>query len=96
MADILEQLQSLFWDTDVSKLSVETDWKYIIQRVVERGSCSDIRAVWQLYGPARIRDTLLHVRCLDKKNISFFANLFDLNPADFRASRTNKTGCWNT
>ncbi len=75
----------LFWDTDVSQLSVEEHWRFIIVRVVERGTCEDVRAILNGYGRARVREALLQARNLNERTISFFANLFALPKSQFRA-----------
>jgi hypothetical protein len=82
--DISKLSPHLFWDTDATKLNLEQHSRYIIVRVVERGTCDDIRMIFHAYSRARICDALLHARDLNQRTISFFANLFELPQSDFR------------
>jgi hypothetical protein len=85
--DISKLSSHLFWDTDATKLNLDKHWRYIIVRVVERGTCDDIRMIFQAYSRTRICDALLRARDLNQRTISFFANQFELPKSDFRAYR---------
>jgi len=86
----------LFWDVDISTLSIEKHRRYIITRVVERGNCDDIKYVWKIYGPEMVKDVLVNARFLNRKNISYFANLFGISADEFRAYTAKEAvGRWN-
>ncbi len=84
----------LFWDVDPATMDAEDNSPFIISRTMERGSLSDVRAVWHYYDEERIRDTLLNASSLSKKTIAFFANQFNLPCEQFRAFRHN-SGTWD-
>lgn len=61
--------KSIFWDTDISKIDLKKNRKYIIQRVVERGNESEMDMIVEYYGLAIIRDEILGIT--DSFNPSF-------------------------
>jgi len=77
----------LFWDVDPSGINPQTHRQFIISRVAERGTLSDVRAVWEYYGSETVKSALLNAADLSAKTISFFANQFNLPRDAFRAFR---------
>ena len=85
----------LFWDVDVGSMDAEMHRSFIIPRVMDRGTSSDVRAIWNRYGAETVKEVLLHAPALQRKTISFFANQFHLRPEDFRAYRkSQELGTW--
>lgn len=84
--DLVNQLpEHLFWDVDPTQLDPEGHARFLIVRVVERGSRQDVRRVWGYYGERRIREALLSAPSLGRRTIAFFANQFELPRESFRA-----------
>lgn len=77
----------VFWDTDPISIDPDRHGDFVIVRVMDRGTLADVRAVWNYYGPERVRTALLQAPSLGIKTISFFANQFDLPREAFRAFR---------
>ena len=77
----------IFWDVDIENLSVTDHWRYIIVRVIERGSCEEIRTILIEFGGSRVREAVLSARNLNERTISFFANMFAVARSEFRAYR---------
>ncbi len=85
----------LFWDVDVGTMDAGTHRRFIISRVMDRGTSSDVRAIWNRYGAETVKEVLLRAPSLQRKTIFFFANQFRLRPEDFRAYRkSQETGTW--
>jgi len=84
----------LFWDVDRATVDPEEHRRFIIPRVMDRGTLEDVKAAWSYYGEETIREVLLNAASLHKKTIAFFACQFDLPRERFRAFR-NRTGTWN-
>ncbi len=85
----------LFWDVDAGTIDAEKHLRFIIPRVMDRGTSSDVRAIWNRYGAETVKDVLLRAPSLQRKTIFFFANQFHLRPEDFRAYRkSQKLGTW--
>jgi hypothetical protein len=92
--DFLNQLSAfLFWDVDPATINLDAHRQFIIARVVERGTLSDVRAVWDYYGSEVVKTSLLNAADLSKKTISFFAHQFNLPRDAFRAFR-NPASHW--
>jgi predicted AAA+ superfamily ATPase len=67
--------------------------RFVIVRVMERGSLSEVQTVWRYYGPARIRKALLQAPALKPRTISFFAMQFGLPREAFRAWQREGVSC---
>ncbi|MCC7299495.1 MAG: hypothetical protein IT583_00245 [Verrucomicrobia bacterium] len=86
---LTDQLSAfLFWDVDPSGINPELHRQFIIPRVMERGTQSDVKAVWDYYGSEPVKNALLNATDLSAKTISFFANQFHLSREAFRSFRT--------
>lgn len=59
--------KSLFWDTDVEKLDVKKDAKYIIERVLDFGRDVDVRWVWSTYSKSLLKEVVDNSRSLREK-----------------------------
>lgn len=82
---IAELPRHLFWDVRVSSLDAREHGRFIIARVMERGSSTDVRRVWHYYGEAKIKEALTTAPALSRRTISFFAHQFQIPREDFRA-----------
>ena len=56
--NLLNLRKSLFWDTDISKINWDKQYKAIIQRVYERGNDLEKKELETFYGPTKIRTAL--------------------------------------
>lgn len=77
----------LFWDVDPSGVNPETHRQFIIPRVMERGTLTDVKTVWEYYGSETVKSVLQNAAGLSIKTVSFFANQFNLPREAFRAFR---------
>ena len=93
-----QQLQRLsarlFWDVDPAAVDPDEHRRYVIPRIMDRGTREDVKAAWSFYGEETIREVLLNAASLHKKTIAFFACQFDLPRESFRAFRS-QTGRWS-
>lgn len=89
--------KALFWDINFSTIDFTKQKSFIIPRVMDRGTKKDVKLIWGFYGQDTIKDILIKSRFLEDKTIYFFANLFSLQPNDFRAFniKQNQTSNWN-
>ena len=86
--DLTGKLSSfLFWDVDPVGINPDAHRSFIITRVMERGTLTDVQTVWDYYGQEQIKAALLNAPDLSIKTISFFAHQFDLPRDAFRAFR---------
>ena len=64
---------NLFWDADPSDLDFERNRRYVVQRVLERGTVNDLRIAFHLYGLSQVIATAKSLRTLEPKALSFIA-----------------------
>lgn len=62
-----EYLHSLFWDTDLSKLDIEKNKQYIIERILELGDRNAVRWLFSNISSEEIRNTLKKSKIISKK-----------------------------
>lgn len=73
-----------FWDVDYVSLDVERDCLFILEKVFNYGLWADYRAVFSLYGQARIRQEIVWASYLKKDVLAFLCLILDLQPNDFK------------
>jgi hypothetical protein len=74
----------IFWDADPDELDTNKHSRYIIDRVVSYGTWKDWKKLLKLYGDEKIKDTVISLRNLDPKTLSFLSLYFDVPQKAFR------------
>lgn len=74
----------LFWDIDLNSLDFIKNARFIIHRIIQKGSIKDWITIKQFYGLDFIKDEILLIRDLDSKTLNFFSTYFDINKTNFR------------
>lgn len=75
---------SLFWDTDINKLSETDHAGFIIQRICMLGSWNDWQLLKDNYGVEKIKEELVQARYLDQKTLNYFSLVLDIPKEKFR------------
>lgn len=75
---------SLFWDTDISKLSVVDHAGFIIQRICMLGTWKDWLLLKDNYGIEKIKAELIQARYIDQKTLNYFSLVLDIPKEKFR------------
>jgi len=65
----------LFWDVDKDNIDLEKNKKFIIHRVLEYGLLRDWQFIYSHYGIEDISNTVINIKDLDKKSLSFISLL---------------------
>jgi hypothetical protein len=81
---VSELTPSLFWDTDIQKLSEVDHAGFIIQRVCMLGTWKDWLLLKENYGLDMIKSKLLLARQLDQKTLNYFSLIFNVPKEKFR------------
>ena len=68
---------NLFWDADPADLDFSKHMKYVVQRVLERGTLDDMRHMFSMYGFDNVVATSKALRSLDP--VSFSLSLIFLD-----------------
>jgi len=80
----------LFWDCDSTKVDLEKHARFLIARVLTRGSVDDWRALKDLYGLERLRKEVTELPSLDRRTLGFCSTYFNLPKSAFRCFTKNK------
>ena len=75
---------SLFWDTDPQTLELEKHAKYIIERVLTRGSWDEFKKILNHYGKKSVGSYACEIRYLDKKTLAFCVSYFNISKEKFK------------
>ena len=85
MSDFIQSLsQQLFWDVDSKTIDDREHCRYVIQRVLERGSIEDIKATIAHYTMPVMIAEAQQIRSLDPVTLAFAACLGNVNEDTFR------------
>ena len=74
----------LFWDVDINEIDESVHCRFIIQRVLERGSLDDIRATISHYTMPFMISQAQQIRDLDPVTLAFAACIGNVKENTFR------------
>jgi len=97
--EILHSFSSnLFWDADISMMSMDASSGYIIQRVLEYGQMNDWRLINQYYGLDKIVEECKKMRTLDPVCLAFITTISNTKEEDYRCYhfRQSFPTLWNS
>ncbi len=63
--------KSLFWDVDINKLSIEKDWFFIIERILEFGDIDDFLRMKKAFPEEKIKTVFQKSRILSPRTRSY-------------------------
>jgi hypothetical protein len=63
--------QNLFWDTDIAEIDMQKHKRYVIERVLTRGTLNDFRKLITLYSKEEIKNEIVKSKILDPKTAHF-------------------------
>ena len=85
MSKYIQSLSSrLFWDVDPDEIDEQVHCRYIIQRVLERGTLDDIRATISHYTMSFMIAEAQQIRALDPVTLAFAACIGNVKEETFR------------
>ena len=76
--------KNLFWDADPQQLDFDANKRYVIERVLNRGSLSDIKEIFAYYGRQVVTDVAVNLRSLEPKALSFASCILSVPQEKFR------------
>ena len=78
--------RNLFWDCDIADIDLQTNKRYVIERVLTRGRRSDFEILIDLYSRDEIITSVKKSKELDPKTAHFCSWYFNISPAELHAS----------
>lgn len=82
--DIPNLRRSLFWDINYSCIDWENNYRFVIERVLERGTFEEWQEIKRHYGLEKIKEAVVQARWLDNTTLSFCSNYFHIPKEQFR------------
>lgn len=76
--------QSLFWDVDYEGVLWNKNYRFIIERVLERGTLDEWREIKRYYGMEKIKEAALQARWLDNTTLAFCSCVLGISKEQFR------------
>lgn len=73
-----------FWDVNMDTIDYEKHARYVMEKVIDRGSFEDFREIVKFYGNKKIRKEIINAKWLGDKEINFCCVVFNLKPTDFK------------
>ena len=73
-----------FWDVDMASIDYEKNARYLLEKVVERGTFQDFLELRKFYGDDRFKKEIVNATWLGEKEIYFCCAIFGLKPLDFK------------
>jgi len=73
-----------FWDVDMDKIDYTKNARYVIERVLDRGSFDDFINLRRFYGDNKIKKEIVNASWIGEKEIYFCCAIFNLEPTDFK------------
>ncbi len=86
----------IFWDVDYPRMDLDAKWRFVIERVFERGDVEDIRQCRRYYGDDQVKQALLEAKFLPEQTL-YFASAIVAEPLEkFRCytSRRSQAGSY--
>jgi hypothetical protein len=73
-----------FWDVDMDKIDYKKNARYVIEKIIERGTHDDFLSVLNFYGFEKVKELALQALWLSDISINFCCTLFKVKPTDFK------------
>jgi hypothetical protein len=81
----------IFWDVDADNIDYDKYFRYVIERVFERGDVPDIRNCRRYYGEDKVREVLLNSRFLPETRMYLAAAIIDRPVTEFRCYKLRQS-----
>ncbi len=74
----------IFWDVDFEKLDYDVKFRFVIERVFDRGDVEDIRNCRRYYGDEKVTEALLNAKFLSETRMYLASAVINRPLKDFR------------
>ena len=76
--------RSIFWDVNYDTIDWEKHARFVMERVLMRGTLEDFKQLKAFYGLEKIKGEILESKYLDNVTLSFCSLLFSIPKEKFR------------
>ena len=81
----------LFWDYNISTLNPHNDINLILERVFTRGTENDEKEIFRFYNISNIKNSVINIRCLDKKTLNYLSVILNIPKEDFKCYKKSQS-----
>lgn len=81
----------LFWDVDIELLDLDKRFRYVIERVFERGDVEDIRICRRYYGDEKVKEVLLNTKFLPETRMYLASAVIDEPVTEMRCYKLRQS-----
>ena len=74
----------IFWDVDYDRMDIDAKWRFVIERVFERGDVEDVRQCRRYYGDEKVKEALLNAKYLSGSTLYFSSAIVGVPVEKFR------------
>lgn len=78
----------IFWDVDFENLDYDLKYRFVIERVFDRGDVPDIRNCRRYYGDEKIAEVLLNAKYLSLHTLYLASAVIDQPIENFRCYKS--------
>ncbi|MCU0425280.1 MAG: hypothetical protein MUF71_06600 [Candidatus Kapabacteria bacterium] len=82
---------ALFWDVRPETIDWDAHARFVIERVLTRGTLEDWRTIVRFYGLERLAQEVVQMRSLDRQTLAFCSVVFDIPKEQFRCYNNSIT-----
>jgi hypothetical protein len=65
-------------------IDYEKNARYVMEKVIDRGSFEDFKSMRKYYGDDKIRSEIVNAKWIGDKEIYFCCSIFNIEPTDFK------------
>jgi hypothetical protein len=73
-----------FWDTNMESIDYSKHARFVVEKVVERGTHEDFINLLNFYGFEEVKQLVLRASWLSDVSINYCCTLFGVEPTDFK------------
>lgn len=88
----------LFWDVDISDVSIMNYPSFVVERVLSHGKLDDWRLIVKIYGLPRIAELCMQLRTMNPVDLAFVSAVTHTDKTAYRCYNTAQSfpTLWNS
>jgi len=89
--------KNLFWDVKLESIDLEQHAKFIVERILQRGTWEEFKATIDFYGKQKVKSIIKRLRYLDDRTLHFCHTYFEIPLTELRCYniKQSKVAHWN-
>lgn len=84
--------KNLFWDVDYDTIDWARNKRWVIERVLLRGSWKDFKTINSFYDEVEIKANVVRIRYMDDKTLNFVSTFYNIPKEQFQCYTLKQSG----